>query len=170
MTLDDLVDHHQIRAVIETYCRGVDRRDKGLIDSVYWPDAQDDHGVYKGKGANFAEFLFTAFAHFEATMHVVAQSNIALNGGAASADTYFIAGHREVKAGSASFLIAWGRYVDLFEKRDGIWKIADRKVVIEHMEHTPHSQNGPMPIDLFHRGRHDHSDLSYAGRSSSYLA
>lgn len=44
MTLDELLDREAIRDCLARYCRGVDRLDRALLLSTYWPGAEDDHG------------------------------------------------------------------------------------------------------------------------------
>jgi hypothetical protein len=162
----EMLDHFRIRQVLERYCRGVDRLDKALLDSVYWPDATDDHGLYAGPGIEFSNFLFPNFANYVATMHVIAQSNIEVTGLTAVAETYFIAGHRAEQEEGTSFLTAWGRYVDRLEKRNDEWRIADRVVVLEHVSEDPSVINGPIPLDIFPHAQRNTGDISYRGRSS----
>ena len=57
MDVRELSDRHEIRAVLERYCRAVDRGDLDLLLSVYHPDATDDHGMYSGNGHEFAHWL-----------------------------------------------------------------------------------------------------------------
>ena len=56
-TLNEVIAHHRIRQVLERYCRGIDRLDAALIDSVYWDDATDNHGIYVGPGKDFSAFI-----------------------------------------------------------------------------------------------------------------
>src|SRR4051794_18955292 len=53
-------------------------------------------------------------------------------------------------------VMGWGRYIDRFERRDGVWKIAHRRVTLEGM-------TGAVGYDpgLFTQARQDRSDLSY---------
>ena len=87
-TLNEVIAHHRIRQVLERYCRGIDRLDAALIDSVYWDDATDNHGIYVGPGKDFAAFIVPMLRDaFTATMHFIGQSNIAVTGDRAAADT-----------------------------------------------------------------------------------
>jgi hypothetical protein len=161
----EVVEHFKIRQVLERYCRAIDRRDRSLLESVYWPEATDDHGIFRGPAAEFIEVVFVGLAQFESTLHVIAQSNIECSDNLAVADTYFIAGHRTVKQSGVGFLTGWGRYVDKLEKRRAEWRILERVCVIEHFAQETDIANGPMPIEVFKRGKLDRSDLSYAGRA-----
>ncbi|MCK9470111.1 MAG: nuclear transport factor 2 family protein, partial [Porticoccaceae bacterium] len=55
--LQEMLDRHKIYQVLTRYCRGVDRGDAALIKSVYHDDAIDDHGMFKGLGKDFADWI-----------------------------------------------------------------------------------------------------------------
>ena len=55
--IQELIDRQEIYDVLTRYCQGVDRCDVDLIKSVYHEDAQDDHGMFKGRGLDFAEWI-----------------------------------------------------------------------------------------------------------------
>ena len=55
--IDELISRHEIYEVLTRYCRGVDRCDVELIRSVYHEDAMDDHGMFKGLGVQFAQWI-----------------------------------------------------------------------------------------------------------------
>ena len=50
-----LVDRQAIHDVILRYCRGVDRMDRELLLAAYHSDAIDDHGLFVGGPAAFAD-------------------------------------------------------------------------------------------------------------------
>ena len=52
--IQELIDRQEIYDVLIRYCQGVDRCDVNLIKSVYHEDAQDGHGMFKGRGLDFA--------------------------------------------------------------------------------------------------------------------
>ena len=57
-----------------------------------------------------------------------------------------------------------GRFIDRFERRDGEWRIADRRVAMERMseeiEDSPDMPGG-YKLENFAPTRHDRSDPSY---------
>ena len=133
MNLEELCAREQIREVLYSYCRGLDRGDVKLIEGVYHPDATDYHGTFKGLGREFA-------SHIVASMDPVAApaqhhlTNILIRfdqpgGKAASVETYFIAFHPQSVAEDDSTKLAFvgGRYLDRFEHRDGAWRISERR-------------------------------------------
>jgi hypothetical protein len=44
--LQTLLDRQAIHDVLMRYSRGLDRHDRKVLESVYWPDAVDDHIRY----------------------------------------------------------------------------------------------------------------------------
>lgn len=157
-----MADHFRIRQVLERYCRGIDRLDAALIDSVYWPEATDDHGVYSGPGRDFSAFIIPMLRDgFDATMHVLGQSNIRVEGVRAAADTYFQAYHRRAAYGGIAIDIAAGRYADVFEKRGDEWRISDRVVVMDWTDTRQGLEGAAFGLDIFTTGRRDRDDPSY---------
>ena len=56
--LQTVLDKQAMTEVLMRYCRGVDRLDRAMLESVYWPDAIDDHIRYVGNVAGFIDFVF----------------------------------------------------------------------------------------------------------------
>ncbi len=58
---------------------------------------------------------------------------------------------------------AMGRYLDRYERRDGVWKILHRRVVVDPWDSQRFAQAGPNPWgeDLFTFGADDPSDPSF---------
>jgi ketosteroid isomerase-like protein len=140
MTIDEktqralqvLLDKQEIHEVLMRYCRGIDRCDAELLHSVYHPDATDDHGLFKGKAADFVPWALKSLGRDEGTSHYIANELIEVEGDVAYCESYFFAVHRrQNKDGTKADLIFAGRYVDRFERREGLWKIAHRQVVFD---------------------------------------
>src|SRR5208282_4387980 len=127
-----LLDKQEIHEVLMRYCRGIDRCDAELLRGVYHPDGTDDHGLFKGKAADFIPWAIKALARDESTSHYIANELIEVDGDVAHCESYFFAVHRrQEKDGTTADLQFMGRYVDRFERRQGLWKIADRQVVFD---------------------------------------
>lgn len=124
-----LIDRQEIWAVVLRYARGIDRLDRELVRSCYWDDAIDDHHAYVG-GPDY--FIDTTFEGCRATSivqhHGVSNHNCEIDGDNAYAETYytFIGANIE-----PPHLLSMGRYIDHLQRRDGIWKFANRATVIE---------------------------------------
>ena len=132
MNLDDISAHLEIQQVIYRYCRGVDRGDAALISSVYHPGAIDNHGAWKGEGQAFGDYLVPAMDKVPLVgQHHITNILIEVSGGEAAVESYFVAFHPEDHNGTPRLALVGGRYLDRFERRDGVWLIADRVVVLD---------------------------------------
>ena len=130
--LETLLAHHEITQVIYRYARGIDRLDFDLVRSCYHPDAYDDHGTMKGDVDTFIEGCRRFLPRFEATQHFMGNLLIEVDGDRARAETYTVAYHRKKNPDGTGKDDVWGiRYVDRFERRDDVWKIAHRVVAQE---------------------------------------
>ncbi|HEY1970029.1 MAG TPA: nuclear transport factor 2 family protein [Pseudonocardia sp.] len=138
--LDRLMARAEIQDLLWRYCRGVDRADPELIKSVYHPGATDDHGIFTGDAAEFADFVVPLLVKtYRVTQHQLANMLIEVDGDRAKAETYFTAYHREVDepddAQPPRMVVFGGRYLDELERRDGRWGIVAR-VVIHDWSHA----------------------------------
>jgi hypothetical protein len=133
MDLQSVSDHIEIRDLLARYCRGIDRGDKALIASVYHDDAYDDHGTFKGSPREFAEVVVDRMDGTGVIgQHNVTNVLIELDGDRARGESYFVTWNPEADAtGMGRLMLVLGRYLDTFERRDGVWKIATRQVVID---------------------------------------
>jgi hypothetical protein len=158
--LQRLLDEAAIQRVLVQYCRGVDRGDEALIAGVYWPDATDDHGIYKGSGPGFAPYVVKALnAHALATTHLIANVSIELAGATAFVESYTLARHKVRREGRLVLETFGGRYVDRFEKRGGEWRIQHRQVVHDWSKIEPIAAE--YPNEAFEAGQRSRADASY---------
>jgi hypothetical protein len=159
--LSRLVAKDQIRDVLYQYCRGIDRCDEALVRSVYHPGASDDHGTFSGTGEAFAAWVVPMLLReFSATMHTLGNILVELDGDAAHVESYFHAYHRVPRPEGDRDLIVGGRYVDRFERRAGVWKIAARTVVLDWRRTEPASRAWSSD-DPFKHGVRSKEDLAY---------
>lgn len=131
--LQRLVDEAAIKDVQLRYCRGIDRRDLDLLRSCYHPDASDDHGEFVGGVEEFLAYVENGTRDFLSTSHQICNQLVEVHGDVAWAEAYVLAYHR-LPAGEDGVEKDWicnARFVDRFERRDGEWRIADRKVVVD---------------------------------------
>jgi len=130
---DPIEDREAIYDQLVRYCRGVDRRDDALLRSVYWPDAEDHHGVFHGDVEGFVRFVNAeVHARFRCTMHKLGQASIEVDGDTANCETYAIGHHVRAEDGrDIDDLVMGIRYLDRFERRLGEWRIARREVRYE---------------------------------------
>ncbi|MFI9550852.1 nuclear transport factor 2 family protein [Nonomuraea endophytica] len=174
MTSDDLLhrlrvleDREAIRDVLYRYARGADRCDLELFKSCYWPDAVDCHWFFNGNAHAFADYVISLLAELRTSQHSITNPMIELDGDRAFAECQWYVLHRmELGDGSGRFLDQQleGRYVDVFERRDGEWRILRRQTVTEAgREFVVEDLNPGIPDDLPIAGRRAPRDLVYAG-------
>jgi hypothetical protein len=151
--------HDQIRQVAARYSRGVDRLDLATMQSAYWPEAIDDHGVFVGNAMEFCERVVSTHARFESTMHCVMNHWIAMvDDTTAHGEVYNVTYLRSIVDRTTMLDTWWGRYVDRYECRSGEWRIIHRICVHEGTER--HEVTMRMPIDAakFRQGAADRGD------------
>lgn len=166
MTTDPLrrlLDEQAIRQALVSYARAVDRRDWDLLATVFHPDATDEHGPYRGDVPGLIAWLRAELEGVASTTHQLAQSSFDHGAdGSVRVETYATAVHRQARRdGTPVDLTFWVRYVDRFEHRWGAWRIADRRVVLDHCR-TDDVQHGAGLAAAFLTGSPDRSDPGYA--------
>jgi hypothetical protein len=130
--LQSLLDREAIRDVLMRYSRGIDRCDRALLESVYWPEAVDDHGSFTGKALDFIDWALGVLQTMDQTSHMLGNILIRLNGDCAYVETYFEAYHRiRRESGSPYDAVLGGRYVDRMERRGDEWRIGDRLAIYD---------------------------------------
>jgi ketosteroid isomerase-like protein len=161
--LQPLLDRQAIRDCLAAYCRGIDRMDKALIMSAYHPDAVDDHLFIVDGPEPFADWANDLHTRgMRSHQHIITTHNCDLDGDVAHAETYWMSAAHAKDSGELT--LSGGRYIDRFEKRDGEWKIAARKVLFD-WSGAPVVRQTPaavvVAVEAFGRGSRDKSDPSY---------
>ena len=160
-TITELVDERDIRNVLTRYCRGIDRIDMDLVRSCYHPDAIDEHGTIGGSIPKFTDHLSKSLLRHDTTTHFIGNILIDLRGDHAFAETYCIATHRKKQPdGHIHEHVVGVRYCDRFEKRDGVWKIAHRKALMDWAKVHDGGNEWPDLATYLH-GSKDRSDPAY---------
>jgi ketosteroid isomerase-like protein len=129
--LSRMVVKSEIEDALFRYCHAVDRCDVDLMKSVYHPDATDNHGIFNGPAADFAEYMIPRLEHwFSSTQHHITNVLVEIHGDTAYVESYFLSFHRWRDDFNRDNTSA-GRYVDRFERRNGRWLIAHRQLLID---------------------------------------
>jgi hypothetical protein len=137
--LQYLLDREAIRDVLTRYCYGADRLDETVVTSVYWPEATDDHGVFKGKASDYVPYLFNAASAMDLMQHMIGNMLIRNTGDTARCETYFQGYHRMPSENGPYDHMVGGRYIDELERRGDEWRIIRRKVVFDWFRNYPDS-------------------------------
>jgi hypothetical protein len=131
---DEAAIERQITKLLLRYAHAVDRRDYDAIARCYWPDATDEHATFQGNAIEYVAWLrevlpaLAVSTHQFTNMLVDVQSHTQ-----ASSETYCL--NVSVFASDDDspdrLTTALLRYLDRFERRDGEWRISERRVVTD---------------------------------------
>jgi ketosteroid isomerase-like protein len=127
--VQEMLDHHEIRKLLATYCHACDRADAELMASVYaGEDSFDDHGKVKAPGPEYARVMTgIILERTQAITHILGQSLIEVDGDTAKAETFFFALFQaENPDGTPRLSQLAGRFIDRLERIEGAWKIKHR--------------------------------------------
>jgi hypothetical protein len=126
-----IADKAECTEVVHRVARAIDRRDPELLATLFHPDATDDHGMFAGTAADFIAWVMPVLGTMKRTQHLIGQVLVEVSGEQARAESYFIAHHTIAGPDGDVLMLAAGRYLDRFERRDGVWKIAHRLAVYD---------------------------------------
>lgn len=142
MTLEELTARAEIHDALLRYCRGLDRVDMSLVRGVFHEDAwvQFPESLHVGTVDGFVDFLAGEMPRFVRTMHVLGNNLIEFDGpDVAHVETYLNADHQgsERHHWKGDYVRLWARYLDRFERRDGVWLISRRRLLVDWMYKYP---------------------------------
>jgi hypothetical protein len=163
--IQTLLDKQEIHDVLLRYCHGADRRDVPMVISAFHDDAVDNHmGVEERPAERFPRTLGQSKAKW--TTHSISNVLIQVDGDVAHAQSYLVASHRFDHAGGEIDWILGARYLDRFERRNGVWRIAHRTVVcdwerFDKVEPKPADLGVSKFFETATRGSRSKDDLSY---------
>ena len=146
--LQRLIDESQIRYLLDSYPRALDRQDSALLAALFHPGAIDDHGVFNGPAADYVEWIRERSKPGSHWMHHNGTMLIEIEGSVANTETYTLACARMAPIdveGRAREIFLRVRYLDRVEKRDGVWKIAHRRVVYSPCRIVTVEEEFPLP-------------------------
>ena len=150
-------DKLELAELVAVLSSAVDRADRARIASCYAEDSFDDHGTFKGTGAQFADFVCRP-GPMTSMHHLLGQSVFDVRGDEAWGETFY---GFNGSAGTAP-VTGHGRYVDYFHRIDGTWKLVYRRVV-------PDAVPAGDDAGAYWRPRRDGDDPSYDRRRSDVV-
>lgn len=133
-TVRQLKDRQDILDCIQRESRARDRQDSEQIAACWWPEGVDEHGAYTHRMPDYAERANQGHRmNFHMTSHNITNHLCEIEGDTASCESYVIGGLRwlDDKERSGKTSIAFGRYLDRLEKRNGEWRMLVRRCTIE---------------------------------------
>lgn len=159
-----LVATQAITEVLHRYARGLDRMDRAMAESVWHPGGTADYGpMYRGTGAGFVEWVWTAHAGFARHSHAIGNVlvEVDLESATAVSESYVSVWLRTApRHGQVTDVEGRGRYVDRWSCRDGVWAIEHRRYVDDLQRITTHAADATNDGTTA-TGRRDGTDPSY---------
>lgn len=170
----ELADKWAITEVLHRYCRALDRMDRALALSCWHKGGTDSHApLYEGTAEGFIDWLWPVHAAMSVTRHIVTNVLIDVRGDEAGSECCWTLTLRIPSGDKVFDVMGGGRYIDRFEKIDGLWAIRHRLSVREWSRTEPVEGNASVgylqPLLKPHRPgivqtmpARDESDPSYA--------
>lgn len=158
-----VLDRDELEDLARTYMRGLDRRDAGLLRSVFHDDATTHYGAFAGSPDEFVAYAMNALSSHEINQHLIGQVGLWWDSAdTARGEVYFTAFHRLARGDDRVDMTISGRYVDRYEHRDGRWLMTHRTEIVDwarseptvddYLPTHPHVVVGrPGPDDLSYR-------------------
>ncbi len=149
-----LSDRQQILDCLTSYSRGLDRHDDEILTAVYHADAIDHHEPFLGPPADFVPWAnhFHEVDYVSHT-HAIMNHTVDIDGDTAHTETYFQA---VLWRKDGLLDVRGGRYIDRLERREGVWRIAARQVLVDWASTT-----GGAALRGHPTGTWDRRDVSY---------
>jgi hypothetical protein len=159
-TVRYLKDRADILDCIQRECRARDRQDVAQIAGCWWEDGADEHGPIITRVPDYpARANMGHSMNFHMTSHNITNQVLEITGDTAHCESYVMGGLFWLDGITTT--IAFGRYLDRLEKRNGEWRMHTRKCTIEMTADCDpnwvHSKN----VQGFLKARWDGKDPSY---------
>ncbi|MCU0309948.1 MAG: nuclear transport factor 2 family protein [Acidimicrobiales bacterium] len=153
-----------VTAVLHRYCRGLDRMDRALAESVWHPGGTADYEpLYQGTGSGFLDWVWPTHEGFARHSHVVTNVlvDVDVAAGTAASECYVSVWLRwPANDGVVRDLEGRGRYVDRWSCRDGVWAIDHRRYV-DDLQRVVESPASALTDGSTATGRRGRTDPSY---------
>lgn len=166
-----------ITDIVHKFCRAADRSDLEAIPSLFHDGAVDNHVFYEGDVAGLIEWMRERHRNILNASHNVTNVLIEFAGAdRALVESRVTVCLRYSAAGAAAFaraaglaiagdrpvdVLSFGRYVDMFERRDGAWKIASRTAVPDQHLAFEVPEETDMDSPALVKPRRDQDDLIF---------
>ena len=137
-SVEELFDREEIYDILVNYARGADRGDADLIATAYHDDAIEDHGgTFYGPASKYVAMLRKILPAAARMSHIVSNINIELDGDKAYTECYFLTFSRSEAVENPHDNLTMARVIDRFERRNGAWKTAHRRLAWDWNHEMP---------------------------------
>ncbi|MGI9625101.1 MAG: nuclear transport factor 2 family protein, partial [Acidimicrobiales bacterium] len=143
--VQELLDKREIEEVVGgRYARALDWLDVDALKDCFWSDGWVDYGFFEGNAHEWCDVVMPIESSSIHRFHYVFNFVVELDGDRAHAESNSFAGSRRTKGSGEDIEQTFhgSRYLDTVERRDGRWRIAERRVMLEMTQRFP-SPSGP---------------------------
>ncbi|KRB84072.1 hypothetical protein ASE00_22485 [Sphingomonas sp. Root710] len=134
--LDEALTHLALHNLRCAYARAVDRCDEALLASVFHPDAVFDVPGGGPVSQWMPAILTELRENLASTAHNFSNEFDEISGDVAVGESYLLL-YVLGKGDNPVETLSGGRYLDRYERRDGVWKIAHRRFVEDWTKTLP---------------------------------
>lgn len=133
--LQRLLDKDDLHDLMYRYARGVDRFDKELVRTCFWPDATavfplSRDAVFRGTYNDYLEIDAASWEPYTAQQHYLCNQLCEIDGNQARAETYQFSFYWTIPGIDPTLNSQnSGRYIDRYERREGTWRIIHREFI-----------------------------------------
>jgi hypothetical protein len=142
--LRELLDKQAIAEVLgPRYARALDWLDEAALKECFHADGWVDYGFFVGNAHDWCTAVMPIESGSLHRFHYAFNVLVRVDGERAEAESNSIAGGRRPDgAGGFSQTFFGSRYLDKLERRDGVWRISERRTLLEFAQEMP-SSGGP---------------------------
>ncbi|AEG57287.1 nuclear transport factor 2 family protein [Sinorhizobium meliloti] len=124
-----LMDREAICDCLYRICYGIDRRNEAALRSSYWPDAKHTFGAYSCSVEHYIQLVLRDSKIGHRTIHQTTNVLVEFTGPAEAIVESYLSVLQSGSGKIGPFL--FGQQIDLFQKRNGEWRIGDRRVICD---------------------------------------
>lgn len=136
--LQELIDKKACEEVLMRYGRTLDWLDEAGQEKCFWPDADIDYGFFQGSGTDWTPTVMAVETASPRRWHVCTGVLVEVNGNTAKSECYGLSvSSAENEQGELVDFMFGGRYLDELEKRDGQWRISNRRYIADWLHQFP---------------------------------
>ncbi|MBH0114927.1 nuclear transport factor 2 family protein [Novosphingobium sp. YJ-S2-02] len=126
----DLVARARITDLIADYAQVIDWLDWDRLDSLFWPEAQFDFGMFKGDFGAYRDFVKALEEGYSRRLHMFTLPSIRISGEEARIDVGCVIVCRTAEPAPGSDATFWGRYLLGAQQRGGEWRLSELTYVL----------------------------------------
>lgn len=160
-----VADRQAILDQMARYCQAVDRCDLELLKSTFHHDGEVKFGIFNGNAWAFCDYDIP-FIKDNLVMgwHRFATIDIQLQGESRAVAESYMLGNAAARLPDGQLINCPDnmRYLDVWEKREGIWRMYSRDLIMDWNACWTYSERRDGPFAVYpHQGCRGRDDLAY---------